>query len=195
MIERDLKGKHERIYEAKRDAAGQPERNRAAEAGYPPDNGPEQQVLFLRPAMFRARPMMFLLFWLLLLAGGVGSVYFGLMSRGGQAGQWLWVPSVLVILIAGISLIAWRIRTLGESLRVTNKRTIQRRGLFSKATSEVLHDNIRNITISQSFWERIWRVGTIGIASAGQEGIEIQIASIPAPDKVREVIDLYRPLD
>ncbi len=195
MIERDVEGKHERIYEAKRGAGDRPDRDRAAEAGYPPDSGPEQQVLFLRPAMFRARPMMFSLLWLLLLAGGAGSVYFGVMSRGGQYGHWLWVPSVLVILIAVVSLIAWRIRTLGESLRVTNKRSIQRRGLFSKATSEVLHDNIRNITISQSFWERIWRVGTIGIASAGQEGIEIQIASIPSPDKVREVIDLYRPMD
>lgn len=194
MIERDVDGKHERIYEAKRGEGGPAGRDRAAEAGYPPDAGPEQQVLFLRPAMFRSRPMMFCLLWMLLLAGGAGSVYFGMMSRGNQYTQWLWVPSVLLILMASVSLISWRIRTLGESLRVTNKRTIQRRGLFSKATSEVLHDNIRNITISQSFWERIWRVGTIGIASAGQEGIEIQIASIPSPDKVREVIDLYRPM-
>ena len=85
-------------------------------------------------------------------------------------------------------------QVLSAALDITNKRSTEVRGLFSKATSEVLHDNIRNIQIAQSFWQRIWRVGTIGISSAGQDGVEIQVQDIPNPNKIREVIDLYRPI-
>src|SRR3954468_11363248 len=49
--------------------------DRAAAAGYPPAFGPEADVLMVRPAMFRAKPLRFL-FLLLVLAGGVVGGFF-----------------------------------------------------------------------------------------------------------------------
>jgi hypothetical protein len=37
-------------------------------------------------------------------------------------------------------------------------------------------------------------IGNIGISSAGQEDFEIEVRDIPSPARLREVIDLYRPL-
>lgn len=165
--------------------------DRAAAAGYPPDAGPEQPVLKVRPALFRSRPVAFALVALALLGGLAGTVYFWQMA---ERNQWaMWPCLVLAVVMLGI-LVWWWIQTLSAALEVTNKRTVERRGLLSRATSEVLHDTIRNVTIKQSFWDRVWGVGEIGIASAGHDGIEIHIDRIPNPNKVREVIDLYRPL-
>ena len=100
-----------------------------------------------------------------------------------------------MVVLAGVGvMVVWKIKTLAEGLEITNKRSIARRGLLSKATSEVLHDNIRNIQITQTMWQRVWGVGKMGISSAGQDGLEIDIKNLPRPDKIREMIDLYRPL-
>lgn len=164
-------------------------KDRAAEAGLPPDSGPEQRVLHVRPAMLRARPMTFLLLVLAVLGGAAG-VAAGFTGVGLPAA----IIGGVVLAIAAIILLVWKIKTLGAALEVTNKRTVERRGLFSKATSEVLHDNIRNVQITQTFWQRMWRVGKIGISSSGQDGIEIELNDMPRPDNIRRVIDLYRPL-
>jgi len=117
-------------------------------------------------------------------------IYFGLVNSHA-----LGMYSGLVILLAGLASIGvWKVKTLTESLEITNKRSIARYGLLSKATSEVLHDNIRNIQITQTFVERICGVGEIGISSAGQDGLEIDMKNLRNPDKIREMIDLYRPL-
>ncbi|MBX3363559.1 MAG: PH domain-containing protein [Phycisphaeraceae bacterium] len=168
-----------------------PPTDRAAAAGYPPDSGPEQRVMFVRPAMMRAKPTSFLLLSLGVIAGVTGMITSGSSSR---VPEWVFWPGALITLASVIVLAWWKILTLGAALEITNKRTIERRGLFSKSTSEVLHDAIRNIQIDQSFWNRIWRIGSIGISSSGQDGIEIHIADLPNPDKIRSVIDLYRPL-
>ena len=168
-------------------------RDRAEAAGYPPDFGPEQLVIKVRPMMLRARPIRFIVLAVVALAGAGGVVWFGFIS---SAASWHWLiwPSLIALVVSLVWLGLWKLQSLSAALEITNKRTIEQRGLLSRATSEVLHDNIRNIQIEQTFWNRVWRVGTIGIASAGQDGIEIQMSDIPNPDHLREIIDLYRPL-
>jgi uncharacterized membrane protein YdbT with pleckstrin-like domain len=83
---------------------------------------------------------------------------------------------------------------LGAAFEVTTKRTVMHRGFFSRATSEVVHDNIRNIQVDQTFLQRVFGVGRIGISSSGQDGVEIQVNHLREPDKLREIIDLYRPI-
>ncbi len=131
--------------------------DRAIAAGLPPDSGPEQDVMVLRPSMWRSHPF-------------------------------------LTVFTLGLFTLAMWIRHLGERIRITNKRTIWRTGFMSKSTTEVLHDHVRNITIDQSFIDRLLNVGDLGIASSGQDGVEIIARRIPHPADVKRVIDLYRPL-
>lgn len=161
--------------------------DRAAAMGLPPDSGPEQRVLKLRPAMFRSRPALFSLLALGAIGGTVSGAVFAM--RGQPTWGYLCGAVALVALIAlGI----WKIKTLGMSLEITNKRTIASRGLLSRATSEVLHDDIKNLQITQTFWQRVWQVGTVGISSAGQDEIEIVAHDMPRPHEIKRVIDAYR---
>ncbi|MCC6285936.1 MAG: PH domain-containing protein [Phycisphaerales bacterium] len=164
---------------------------RAEAAGYPPDHGPEVPVLKVRPAMLRARPATFLT-----LAAGVlaGITVIVLASGTGHLAKWMLWPGIAAALACSGVLAVWKVKTMGSALEISNKRSIERRGIFAKATSEVLHDAIRNIQIDQTFWNRVWRVGTIAISSSGTEGVEIQVADVPNPHRIREIIDLYRPL-
>jgi len=125
----------------------------------------EEILLELNPAMFRNNPVGFILSALL-------------------------IPAVVGLVIIGV----WWIKTKAATLTISNKRAIQRTGLISKQTTEVLHRDVRNIEIRQSVFQRLFGVGSIGIASAGQAGIEIQFTGVRDPDGVKALIDHYRDL-
>jgi uncharacterized membrane protein YdbT with pleckstrin-like domain len=126
----------------------------------------EETLLEINPAMFRNNPLGFILSVLLVAAAGVGLVILGI----------------------------WWLDKKAATLTVTNKRTIQRRGLFSKKTSEVLHRDVRNIEIDQSVFQRLFGVGNIGIASAGRSGMEIEFRGVRDPEGVKALIDRHRDL-
>ncbi len=167
-----------------------PKRDRAAEAGFPPDSGDEQTVMRVRRCWFRSRPLAFSAAALVCVGGIVGAIWSATSDHAAWV-LYLWAIGSL----AGLGTIAWWwVDRFGSSIMITNKRTVQHTGLLRRATSEVVHDNIRNIQVDQSFWQRLWGVGRLGISSSGQDGVEIEINHLPGPDKLREIVDLYRPL-
>lgn len=163
--------------------------DRAASMGLPPETGAEQRVAKIHPAMFRSKPAHFLGVLVLLVGGGVGAVIAA--SRSGTSSVLMWACIVLAVIGLGI-LAAWKIMTLSETLEITTKRVTLTRGLMSRNLSEVPHEDIQNIQIKQSFWDRMWGIGQLGVSSAGQDDVEIVISNIPHPYKVREMIDAYR---
>ena len=164
--------------------------DKAAKAGFPPDHGPEVRVLRVRRCWFRSRAIRFSLLVLVGLLSIVGLIWVPLADR---AVWWFALFGPALLLSVGI-LAWWWIDRLSASLEITTKRTVMHRGFFSKSSSEVVHDNIRNIQIDQSFPQRVMGVGRIGISSSGQDGIELQVNHLKNPNYLREVIDLYRPL-
>ncbi len=123
-----------------------------------------EKVLYeAHTSMFRNSPMLFVLTIILCLVG-VGIIIF----------------------------VVWLIKCKATTLTVTEERTRLRRGLLSKSITEVWHQDIRNVQLDQTFFQRIFDVGTIGISSAGQGGLEIQVTGIPQPDRVKELIDQNR---
>ena len=98
---------------------------------------------------------------------------------------------VLLIPLCGIGLLLlfiWWLECLGTTLTVTNLRTILRRGIFSKYTTDVLHQDVRNVQVHQRFLQRIFGVGYVGVSSSAQSTIEIQVFGIPFPEEVRQLI-------
>jgi hypothetical protein len=164
--------------------------DRAAAAGYPPALGPEVDVMMVRPAMFRAKPFRFLLLAAVVLGGIGGGIFLAVTG----AGLPLAIVCGAVAVLALIWLIAWKVRTLGDGLKITTKRTIDQHGLFSRDTSDVLHVDIKNIQIKQSFGERLLGIGQIALSSSAEHEEEILIRDVPNPEKVRQIIDLYRQL-
>lgn len=154
--------------------------------GVPPDFGPEQRALLLRPAMFRANPFTCLLLWIACIGGVIGGVIL-LGANPVVGGVVIGAGVVAALVLAG-----WYVFTFENRLEITNKRIIATRGIFSRSTSEVPHEKIQNIQVNQTFLQRVMKVGSIGISSAGQSDIEIVFPNAPNPYRVREVIDAYR---
>ncbi len=73
-------------------------------------------------------------------------------------------------------------------LTLTDERTILRKGLLSKRTNEVRHEDVRNIQVTQSFVQRMLGVGRIAISSAGQDTIEIDMDGVRDPQAIANLI-------
>ncbi|OVE74494.1 hypothetical protein BVX94_00115 [bacterium B17] len=114
--------------------------------------------------MFKNNPIMFILSVLLIAAFGLG---------------------LLILLI-------WWLQCLGTTLTVTNKKTTLRKGILSKHTNDVHHSDVRNVQVSQGIIQRLFGVGSIGIACAGHSDVEIQVAGLPNPAKIKNIIDKNR---
>ena len=105
------------------------------------------------------------------------------------------ILSILLIAVYGLGLLIllfWWLKVLGTTLIVTDERVTLRKGILSKHTNEVYHTDIRNVQIKQGILQRMFGVGTIGISSAGQGAIEIEVAGLPTPQKIKDIIDQHR---
>jgi uncharacterized membrane protein YdbT with pleckstrin-like domain len=103
-------------------------------------------------------------------------------------------PAVLK-LVAGLVLLAlivffaaWSLKSKTTRLIVTEERTILRRGLLSRQTTEVQHEDVRSVQVNQSLLQRILNVGTVAIGSAGHSGMEVEIGGIVSPQEVAALI-------
>lgn len=101
----------------------------------------------------------------------------------------------IILCFVGVGLIillVWWFKSRATLLTVTDERTILRKGIFSKSINEVWHQDVRNVQLNQSFWQRIFGTGTLQVSSAGQADVEIRIVGIPDPDEVKKVIDQHK---
>jgi uncharacterized membrane protein YdbT with pleckstrin-like domain len=122
----------------------------------------QEQVLYkTHPAMFGKHPILFSISMALVLAYGLG----------------------LIILMI------WWIRVSCQTLIITSKRVIYKKGFFSKDEMEIPHSQIGIIQIHKGFWENIFGVGTIAIAATGTSGFELTLDGMPDPGRIKRIID------
>lgn len=143
----------------------------------------EHEIEQLHPAMFRTHPLRFVALTAAVIAAATGAVWLAVERR--------WVLSGLATLAFAAGLggfLVWWLRVVSTTLTVTSKRLILRRGILAKATTEVRHEDVRNLQVDQSFLQRLLGVGDLYVSSAGQDGIEINAFGIPRPDEVTAII-------
>ena len=112
------------------------------------------------PAMFRNRPVLFLVCCALIPVG-----------------------------IGLVDLFVWWLRCLATSLVITDRRVTLRQGLLSKDTNDVLIADIRNVKVRQNLLQRIFGVGTVAVSTSGQSDMEIEVHGVPAPERIKAIID------
>jgi len=160
--------------------------------GVVPHGEPEKVICILRPAMFRAHPLRFLAIALLFLGGLAVIIASWLPEERGLPGWMVWA-GLLGLIAATIWWTSWWVRTtLWVKLTISNRRTIHYRGIIRRSSTEVLHDHVRSVDIRQTFFQRLFNVGYLGIDSPGQDGIEIEVDDMPAPYDIKKLIDRYR---
>lgn len=111
------------------------------------------------PVMFKNNPLGFILCLILIPVGGIG----------------------LLILLT------WHLKNKASKLSVNSNEILFEKGLLSKERSEVNLASVRTTKVKQSFFNRIFGVGTIEIYTAG-DSPEIIASGMPDPNKIRELI-------
>jgi len=128
------------------------------------DEFPQERVLYSEhPAMFRNDPLKFLLF------------------------------VALSVVVVGLALlIHWFLQTRMTTLTITERRTYLRRGILSKSLNCIQNEDVRNIQLQQSIFQRLMGVGDVAISTSGQSTVEIEVRGIPDPERVRDLINRSR---
>ena len=148
----------------------------------------EQVLLKVNPAMGRGAPFSFALCCLVVVGAAVGLV--ALIVTGREAP----VTFALGCLLAGaaalglIILFIWWLRCRATELTVTTRRTTLRHGLLSKTTTEVRHQDVRVLTVTQTLLQRLTNTGSIAIGSSGEAGVEITATGLPGPQRIADLI-------
>jgi membrane protein YdbS with pleckstrin-like domain len=163
--------------------------DRASSLGLPPAAGPEQTVRLVPGAMFRNRPLSAVFVTCMLVASAIAAGYLGYTGRQTWSMVAAGVGGLCILILIG-----WKIEAWSERLTITTKRVIMSRGILSKTTVECLHRTIQEISIEQTFWQRVLRVGRMTISNASEGGQEIVVPAAPDPYALRKMIDAYRPM-
>lgn len=161
--------------------------------------GPEERTLAeVHPVVFRARPLATLTLVIVGIAVvaamvlslaemTVAGVALGETATVGPASLLTWVCAITLLIVACV-IGYWMLVSRFTTLTVTDDRTIYREGFISRETSEVQHDDVRNIQLDQSFAQRLLMVGGIGISSSGQDDLEVVAQGLPHPERIIELI-------
>lgn len=101
------------------------------------------------------------------------------------------ILAVLLIPVAVgvIILLWWYLQTKSSKLTVFENEILFEKGLLSKERSEVNIGIVRTVRVKQSFFNRIFGVGTISIYTAGDDP-EIVARGMPDPNRIRELIKM-----
>jgi hypothetical protein len=159
----------------------------------------ERELLVVSPALFRGHPFAY---GGLVLLGFSGLVVTALPLFI-VIGWPLSLVGVFMILLAiGGFLKLFVFSHRWYRLRITDRRSIDERGIVTRRYSEVLHSHAVNIRIQQSVWQRLMNLGDFEIESAAGGAIdpesgartstEIAIKDIPDPYGVKALIDQHR---
>lgn len=100
------------------------------------------------------------------------------------------IASIILIPVFGLGILIllwWYIQTRSSKLTVKEYDILYEQGLLSKNRAEFSINGIRTVRVHQSFFNRIFGVGTIQIYTAGDKP-EIEAKGMPDPNRVRELI-------
>jgi len=158
----------------------------------------ERTLANVHPVVFRARPITTLILGLVFVVAAVAMIMSvaGIAVAGYSLGETMtlgpaslltWVCAIALLVIVGI-VGYWMILSRFTTLTVTDDRTIYQEGIVSRETSEVQHDDVRNIQLDQSFVQRLLGVGGIGISSSGQDDMEVVAKRLPNPGRIIKLI-------
>ncbi len=149
----------------------------------------ETELEAFHPVTFR-RHFFGSILCVLLVLGGIGVIVFGAVTATLLVvpGLYFLISGSAAVLLGAFFLVKWWIIAKTHKLTITTERTVYRSGILKRFTSEVRHDDVRNIKLDQNLKERILKFGDIAISSSGQDDMEIVIQDIPHPQKIADLI-------
>jgi hypothetical protein len=152
---------------------------------------PERELARVHPVMIRAKPVLGSVL-VLTVVGGIALAIAAQFTPGFANYRWSAWGGVAVAVVAAVWLGWWKVGTRATTVVITNRRTIVHRGLFSRSSKELKHEQVMDIQITQTFPQRMLRVGTLGLDGGGTDDVEIVVEDLPDPARLRELVDGVR---
>jgi uncharacterized membrane protein YdbT with pleckstrin-like domain len=138
-----------------------------------------ETILFEGHPSWRSGLLLFAKGFLLAIVVGA-ALGFGIAAWAGIVGG-----AVVIALTIGIS----AIQRYATDYAVTDERLHIRRGILSKTIQETRLGRVQNVTVSQTVWERLLRIGRADFDTASEEQNDFLFAGIANPDQVRAAVD------
>lgn len=104
------------------------------------------------------------------------------------------IVSLVLVPVFGVGLLIllwWYMQCKASKLTVKDGDVLFEKGLLSKNRVEFGIEGVRTVRVNQSFFNRIFGVGTIQIYTAGDQP-EIEAKGMPDPNRVRELIKAHQ---
>jgi uncharacterized membrane protein YdbT with pleckstrin-like domain len=91
--------------------------------------------------------------------------------------------------IAVVGLIRGWLLRVATLYTVTDRRIIIRKGILSRRERAAHIDRVQNVNLTQTFFDRMFQVGTLDFDTAGTEDSDFKFTGISEPDELRTKID------
>lgn len=111
----------------------------------------------------------------------LGAIGWFAISEG--AGVGVFVAAMALTILVGL------LKRIGTTFIITNERLHIRRGLLSKSIQQTLLERVQNVNTSQSFFERMLRVGTVDFDTAGTDDSDFIFDGVGSPSEVVAAVD------
>ena len=106
---------------------------------------------------------------------------------------WFILWCILTPVVIGIIvLFFWHVQLRNTRLTIVGKRVLYRSGMMSTRESEIRVEDVRDIEITRSLWQRVVGTGSLSLSTSGESGMEIEITGLRQPERVREIINALR---
>lgn len=147
---------------------------------------PDEQLIWKGKPTWRAT-MSFYLLWGIAALIPLAVI---LIVRATTDATWpIWLAVVITIVLLGLVLFVGWFRRFFTQYTVTTKRLTIREGILSKREHTAHVDRIQNITITQSPFDRVFRVGQVAFDTAGEEGsAQLTFWGVDHPQDLRDRI-------
>jgi len=99
-------------------------------------------------------------------------------------------PALLTAVVLVAAVLAFGLfKRQSTTYLVSNQRLFIRRGLLAKHIQQTRIDRVQNVNTSQSFRDRLLRVGTVDFDTAGTDDSEFRFVGIANPADVVAAVD------
>lgn len=133
----------------------------------------------LHPAPWRMR-FLATCFDAVLIVGGMGVA--GAAYRVWENRQWAYfflAGGAALGLVGVVNLLVPWLRSRSETLELTEASTRWSKGFFRRRSVEIRHNAVRAVEVEQAFSERLLGIGTLTLASDGNDADEIVMKGVP----------------
>jgi uncharacterized membrane protein YdbT with pleckstrin-like domain len=117
----------------------------------------------------------------------VAIVVTAVSSKGGSS--WIAIGVGIFVVVLALAVVSGFLRRYFTQYLITNRRITIRRGVLSKREQTAHIDRLQNVTIEQSLFDRLFRVGMVDFDTAGGDSdANLRFWGIDDPHGLRDRI-------